>query len=212
MTKKRTRVGIVATGVANVASVTAAVRRTGGIPFLVRGPADVESADRLILPGVGAFGRAMKQLGETNLSEALRDRIARDRPTLAICLGLQVLAQSSEESPGIAGLGVIHARVQRLRAARVPHFGWNRVSVPSQSRYLESGFAYFAHSYAIVSSPAEWTASWTDCGEPILAALERGNVLACQFHPELSGSWGQCLIRQWLLGATIECAVRRPQC
>ena len=128
----------------------------------------------------------------------MRDRIAQDRPTLAICLGLQLLCRSSAESPCVRGLGVVDADVDALRGARVPQFGWNDVTPAPGCSLVEPGFAYFANSYALRAAPEGWAASMAKHGEPFVAAVERGALLACQFHPELSGLWGDLLLRRWL--------------
>ncbi len=192
-------VTVVRTGSANLASVVAALGRAGRTPELVDDAAAVAQAERLVLPGVGAFGAVMARLVELGLVEALTERIAAGRPTLAICLGLQVLASGSDESPGVAGLGVIPGRVTRLPdGVVVPQLGWNRVEADPGCRLLCDGAAYFANSYKLDSAPDGWSVAWSDHGGPFVAALERGAVLACQFHPELSGAWGAALLARWL--------------
>ena len=117
---------------------------------------------------------------------------------LAICLGLQLLAEGSEESPGVAGLGVIAGRAARLPdSVRVPHLGWNSVSAETGA-LVESGFAAYANSYALANAPDGWTVTRTQHGIEFVASLERGSLLATQFHPELSGSWGRDLLARWL--------------
>jgi imidazole glycerol-phosphate synthase subunit HisH len=194
----RPAVSVVSTGVANVASVLAAFRRLGAEPLEVDQAEAISSAELLVLPGVGAFAAAMQALQARGLVEPLRERIRDGRPTLAICLGLQLFAAESAESPGTAGLGIWPDRVVRLRSQRVPQLGWNRVDAARESRYLESGYAYYANSYCLGAEPLGWTASWSDHDGKLVAAVERGSVLACQFHPELSGAWGEQLLRRWL--------------
>jgi len=195
-------VAVVATGVANVASVLAAWRRLGIEARLTRDPAEVIEASHVQLPGVGSFGSAMTSLRQDGLDEALRRRIALGRPTLAICVGLQVLAEASEESPGVSGLGVLPLTVRRFPGhVRVPQFGWNLVEVPGDGdpgeAPLESGYAYFANSYRLTEVPEGWHRAVADHGGPFVAALWRGAVLATQFHPELSGPWGLRLMAQF---------------
>ncbi len=195
------RATIVDTGVSNTASVRAAIRRaTGAEPALTTDPRDVERAERLVLPGVGSFAAGMAALERCGLVGALRRRALDGRPTLAICLGMQALCERSEESPGVRGLGVIPARATRLSGAGlcVPHFGWNEVAPSSEMRGLEPGHAYFAHSYRVERAPEGWAAATCLHGGGFVAALQRGDVLACQFHPELSGRWGARLIERWL--------------
>ncbi len=193
-------VAVVETGVANLASVLAAWRRLGIAARRVLDPDEVRRADRVELPGVGAFGAAMDRLRSTGLDEALAGRVREGRPTLAICVGLQVLCDASEESPGIAGLGLVPGTVRRFPdRVRVPQFGWNRVEAPPGGP-LESGWAYYANSYRLADPPPGWGAAITDHGGPFVAALWRGDVLACQFHPELSGAWGLAMLSRWMRG------------
>lgn len=193
-------VAIVRTGVANIASVASALRRFGHSPVLVREGREIERAELLILPGVGAFGAGMDALRELGLVESLRERVQTDRPTLAICLGLQLLCESSEESPGAEGLGVIPMRVSRLGGSglRLPQFGWNRAEADPECTVLGDGFAYYANSYALRAAPEGWRAAWSDYGGRFVAGLERGAVVVAQFHPELSGPFGHELLSRWL--------------
>lgn len=199
------RIHIVATGVANTASVCAAFRRLGCVTEFVKTLEDIRSASLLVLPGVGAFAAAMTRLRSADQVDVLRQRIAAGRPTLAICLGMQLLGASSEESPGEPGLGIVDAVATRFDAAvRVPHMGWNRVVADPDCELLRTGDAYFANSYrwpaeaAAESAVTSWSVGRAVHGGPFLAAVERGPVLACQFHPELSGEYGAELLRRWL--------------
>lgn len=189
---------IVTTGVANLASIRAAFGRLGMSVRLGDDPGQVRDAERVVVPGVGSFGAAMARLEALGLVSVLRDRVAADLPTLAVCVGLQVLCASSDESPGVAGIGVVPGAVRRFgEGVRVPQFGWNRVQAPPDARFLQSGFAYFANSYRLQAAPADWLAATSEHGGPFVAAIERGRVLACQFHPELSGNWGLSLLERW---------------
>ncbi|HSO21683.1 MAG TPA: imidazole glycerol phosphate synthase subunit HisH [Chondromyces sp.] len=197
-----TEVVVIRTGTANLASVGAALERAGSTVRFSEDPADAEGADLVVLPGVGAFGPVAARLDELGLRDPLTRRIAAGRPTLAICLGLQLLAAASEESPGALGLGVVPATATAFRdGLRVPHLGWNRVTAGDGCSLLENGAAYFANSYKLDEVPTGWTGATTDHGGSFVAAIERGPVLACQFHPELSGAWGQALIERWLAAA-----------
>jgi imidazole glycerol-phosphate synthase subunit HisH len=190
---------IVRTGTANLASMLAGLRRAGASPRLAETADDVRAADRVVLPGVGAFAAAMETLEASGAAAALAERVRAGRPTLAVCLGLQLLGGASEESPGARGLGVFDATARRFgEGVRVPQIGWNRVTPSATSKLVREGDAYFANSYRLVDAPAGWAASLADHGGSFVAALERGPVLACQFHPELSGAWGLELLERWL--------------
>lgn len=192
---------IVSTGVANTASVSAAIRRCGFDAELTDSADRVRSAVRVVLPGVGSFGTGMRRLRERGLDEAIHERVAEQRPLLAICLGLQLLCARSEESPGVEGIGVIKGTVRRLtQGVRAPQFGWNRVEAAGTD-LLTSGYAYYANSFCLAEDPDGWGVATTTHGKRFVAALERGVVLACQFHPELSGQWGGELIKNWIVRA-----------
>lgn len=194
-----TKVSVIRTGLANLASVIAGLRRAGADPVVTENPADVQSASHVVLPGVGAFGAAMKHLEQHDLTAPLRDRIAAGRPTACVCLGLQLLFETSEESPGVRGLASVPLTIQRLpRNVRVPHFGWNEVVPDEGARIIQRGYAYFANSYCAPQRPEGWTCAITTHGIPFVAAMEKGALLACQFHPELSGEWGLGLLQRWL--------------
>jgi glutamine amidotransferase len=197
-----TDVVVIRTGTANLASVAAALQRAGRPVRFSEDPADAERADLLVLPGVGAFGPVAGRLDELRLREPLTRRIEAGRPTLAICLGLQLLASSSAENPEARGLGVVPATATAFRdGLRVPHLGWNRVTAGDGCTLLADGDAYFANSYKLDEVPDGWAGATTDHGGAFVAAIECGPVLACQFHPELSGAWGQALIEHWLAAA-----------
>ena len=195
----KNEVVIVRTGSANLASVVAAFERADAEVLLTRDRAAVDTASRLVVPGVGAFGSVCHSLDRYDLGPSIADRIHAGRPTLAICLGLQSLAESSDENPDVRGLGILQEKVTRFAdGLRVPQLGWNRVVAGDGARLLEDGVAYFANSYKLDTIPDGWKGATSDHGGPFVAAIERGSVLACQFHPELSGHWGQRLIERWL--------------
>ena len=192
-------VTIVPTGTANTASVVAALTRLGAVVEEAASAGDVETSPGVVLPGVGAFGSAMDRIDSLGLVAAIRERIEFNRPTLAVCVGMQLLSRASEESPEATGLKVLEETVGRFGGGvTVPQMGWNRVEPESGSRFVESGWAYFANSYRIDKLPEGWVGSSTDHGGEFVSALERGDVLACQFHPELSGAWGARLLDRWL--------------
>ncbi|MDX9912070.1 MAG: imidazole glycerol phosphate synthase subunit HisH [Phycisphaerales bacterium] len=192
------RACVVRTGVANIASIAAALTRCEIEPVITNDRAAIEDAELLVLPGVGSFASGMRAIRDAGLDGVIIERVMSGRATLAICLGLQMLARESEESPGVEGLGVLDASVTRFpEGVRVPQFGWNCVASESDTAPFESGYAYFANSYRFATAPAGWDAAYTDYAGAFVSALWRGRVLACQFHPELSGPWGLRLIRRW---------------
>ncbi len=192
-------IAIVDTGVANLASIANAFGRLGERVTPTRDPAVVRRAARLVLPGVGAFGPAAAELRARGLDAALRDSLGHGTPLLAVCLGLQLLCDRSEEAPGVPGLGIVSGSCRRLPSGvRVPHLGWNRVVANPDHRFVSSAEAAFANSYALCAAPSGWNAAWTTYGAPFVAALERGDMLACQFHPELSGAYGEGVLARWL--------------
>lgn len=194
------QVVIVRTGVANVASVQAAFERLGAEVILSDDPMIIRDAAHVVLPGVGAFGAGMERLRALALDAPLIARIEAGRATLAICLGLQLLAEQSEESPGVAGLGVLPTRVTRFEgtSVRVPQLGWNKVEAQAGCTFLRDGYAYYANSYKLDAIPDGWSGAMSEHGAPFVAGIERGKVLACQLHPELSGSWGHDVLSRWL--------------
>lgn len=192
------KVLVIDTGNSNLASMLAALKRVGLTPEVITTPDGIDTAERVVLPGVGAFGAGMKRLNELGMSEPVRARIEAGRPLFAVCLGLQLLCASSTESPGVAGLGVLPVTVDRFREAEiVPQLGWNKVTAGEGCQMLRDGYAYYANSYCLREVPEGWAAAHSHHGEPFVAAVERGPVLATQFHPELSGAWGHELMERW---------------
>ena len=196
----RPEVVVLPTGTANLASVLAAFARLGAATRIAKDAAMVEAAERVVLPGVGTFGAALAGLREAGLADAMAGRVRSGAPTLAMCVGLQVLFEESDESADIDGLSLISGRVTRFPdSVRVPQFGWNRIEPQPDCRFLLPGYAYFANSYRVLEAPGCRIAI-AEHGGRFVAGLERGHVLACQFHPELSGSYGHALIAHWLEG------------
>lgn len=191
-------VAIVPTGTANLASVQAAFRRLGAEVAIVEDADAVCRAERVVLPGVGAFGAAAMRLQARGLDVAIRERVLADRPTLCVCVGHQLLFAASEESPGVFGLGVVAGTVTRFpQQVRTPQFGWNWVEAADDTLLLDSGWAYFANSYRALTAPG-WRIATSDHGGRFIAAMEKGNIIGCQFHPELSGVYGAALLARFL--------------
>ena len=202
---------VVPTGSANLASVRAGLRRAGSTAV------ETENVDRvatattpLVLPGVGAFGPAMDSLTQRGLAAALRARIAADLPTLAVCVGLQLLLEASDEAPGVAGLGIVpNSKATRFDAPglRVPQLGWNRVTAPSTGKFLaEDGYASFANSFrltelSVTARDAGFRVATCDYGGRFVAGFEHSNLVACQFHPELSSAYGARILERFIRNA-----------
>lgn len=190
---------IIPTGTANTASIVAGLARAGATPTIARDGTQVATAERVVVPGVGSFGAAMTAVDTNGMRSALTERIREGWPTLAVCVGMQLLCAGSEEDPGQPGLAIIDAALTRFdETVRVPHLGWSRVEPERGNRFLTPGWAYYANSYRLVDIPDGWIGATSEYGDRFVAGLERGDVLACQFHPELSAGWGNALLSAWL--------------
>jgi glutamine amidotransferase len=201
------KVSLIDYGAGNLRSVANALRAIGVEPEITSGPGIPEGTTHLVLPGVGSFGDCMDELSKRGLIEAIRQWVLDGKPYLGICLGYQILFEWSEETPGVAGLGVLAGKVKRFTGQpgiKVPHMGWNSV-IP---RRAESGswqglgtepYFYYVHSYFPVPADDDVIAAETVYGgEKFAAAVERPNLLACQYHPEKSQEAGLRLIRNFL--------------
>lgn len=194
---------LIDTGVANTASITSALLRAGTQRVTVTNdPERIARAERVVLPGVGAFAAAMERLERDGLDQALRERVLVDRPLLAICLGLQLLGTASLESPRVRGLGIVDLVACPLDAAAGrlprPQQGWNEVTADRKCRVLTDGWAAFANGYAFTEHPTGFGVATSDYGGRFVAGLERGALVACQFHPELSGEYGGGVLTRFL--------------
>lgn len=158
-------------------------------------------ASALIVPGVGAFAACMEQLIEVGGAEIIADRVSKSRPIFGICVGMQVLFESSNEKKDTQGLGILRGKVSELNAPVLPHMGWNNVAAAPTSKLfkgVEDESFYFVHSYAAKEPVAESANTITNYGEDFLAAVEKDFVVATQFHPEKSGAAGAKLISNWV--------------
>jgi glutamine amidotransferase len=196
---------VVDLGMGNLRSVSRALERAGGAVQISSDPEIVARAARLVVPGQGHFADCARAMAGP-LGEACRAQLASGRPSLGLCLGMQILFESSEEAPGAPGLGVFAGRVVRFAEGlrlegdarrKVPHMGWNVVRGDGTRLPREDWF-YVVHSYHCVPAEASITVGTCDYGEPVCAAVARDNVLACQFHPEKSSAAGARLLEAFL--------------
>ena len=189
----------------NIKSVENAVRFLGHEVTVTSKAEEILCADHIILPGVGAFGDAMKRLSGAGLEETIRQAVDREIPFLGICLGLQLIFEESEESPGVKGLGLLPGRIRRIPEGdgrKVPQIGWNDLSFPRSSRLFagipEGSYVYFVHSYYLEAGDPADVAARTQYGVSIDAAVEHGKLFACQFHPERSEQIGMQILENFL--------------
>lgn len=192
-------------GVGNTASVRRAFERLGAVVDFTSEPERVARSRRIVLPGVGAFAPARARLAETGLEEALRRAVASGARLLGLCLGFQLLFESSEEFGTTPGLGLVEGRVRPFPpGVRSPHVGWNALGRPEgrEPRLLagvpDGSYVYFVHSFRPEGVPADAVAAWTHHGGPFPSAVESGEVWGCQFHPEKSSAVGRLLLRRFL--------------
>ena len=188
-------------GIGNLRSAEKALARVGADARLTDDPAVIAAADGVVLPGVGAFGRCMDALDRTGLSAVARDAVTRAVPFLAICIGMQLLYDESEENPGRKGLGILPGVVRRLpEGVKHPQMQWNTLDRTRDSMLFkglpEPAWFYFVHSYA--PDDVTHASAMCDYGGPVVAAVERGNVWATQFHPEKSGANGMRLLSNFV--------------
>ncbi|MCR5416386.1 MAG: imidazole glycerol phosphate synthase subunit HisH [Pseudobutyrivibrio sp.] len=181
----------------NIKSVEKAFKILGEDTVLTRDFAVIKKADRVVLPGVGSFADAMNHLKKYELDKAIKEFVATGKPFLGICLGLQLLFESSEESEGVEGLNILPGKVIRIpdnAGLKVPHIGWNSLDFPNKGRLFsgidEGAFVYFVHSYYLQAKDPSIVTATTEYGVNIHASVEKDNVFACQFHPEKSSSVG----------------------
>lgn len=199
----RADVAVIDYGMGNVRSVEKALAHCGASVEVTSAAERIRAARHVVLPGVGAFGDAMDELRRRGLVEPIREAIAADKPFLGICLGLQVLFDSSEESPDVEGFGIVGGTVRRFQTSlKVPHMGWNALSFrrpcPLFEGIAESPNVYFVHSYYVVPSDEEWIATTTDYDGEFVSSVWRGRCFATQFHPEKSQAIGLKMLENFL--------------
>lgn len=188
----------------NIKSVEKALELLGEEVLLTRDRAQLLAAEKVILPGVGSFGDAMQNLKRYGLVEVIHEIVNQGTPFLGICLGLQLLFESSEESPGVQGLGVLKGKVLRFppkEGFKIPHMGWNSLHLQNQGRLFqgipEQSFVYFVHSFYLAASDASIVKATTEYTASVDAAVESGNIFACQFHPEKSSEVGLGILKNF---------------
>ena len=190
-------------GAGNVRSVVNALESLGETVTVVASGQDILSAEKLVFPGVGAFGNMMQILNHKNYGAPLKAYLKSKRPSLGICLGLQALFEGSTEAPEVKGLGILPGSVQRFNIdLAVPHIGWNGLNIKKPS-YIFKGLGedpklYFVHSYYVVTEDEDLVLTTTDYGGPFVSSIQQNNIIATQFHPEKSGSAGRCILKNFL--------------
>lgn len=190
------KIAIIDYGMGNLHSAAKALEKVGAQVKVTSDPELVRQADKVILPGVGAFGDCMKNLNERGLAPVIHEVIAAGKPFLGICVGLQLLFEGSEEDPGVAGLGIFKGMVRKIAAPglKIPHMGWNNLEYRTSSSLFQglppAAYVYFVHSYHAVPTDESCITAVTDYGGQVTAAVGRGLVQAVQFHPEKSSAVG----------------------
>lgn len=197
-------IGIIDYDAGNIRSVEKALHYIGEETIVSRDAETLLKADRVILPGVGSFGQAMENLHRYGLVPVLREIADRGTPFLGICLGLQLLFESSEESPGVEGLGLLKGKIVKIppkEGLKIPHMGWNSLHLQNEGRLFqnvpEGSYVYFVHSYYLQAEEPQIVKATTDYSACIHASVEKGNVFACQFHPEKSSRWGLEILKNF---------------
>lgn len=188
----------------NLKSVEKALNYLGEETIVTRDCRDILTADKVILPGVGAFGEAMERLRKYELDKVIHEVTEKQTPFLGICLGLQLLFAGSEENGGVEGLHILDGEIVRIPAKdelKIPHIGWNSLHLQHQGKLFdgitEGAFVYFVHSYYLKAGDDQIVKASTEYGVDIHASVEQGNVFACQFHPEKSSSTGLQILRNF---------------
>ncbi len=189
----------------NIKSVEKALLFFGEQVCVTREREKILSADRVVLPGVGSFGKAMERIRSCGLEDVIKEIVSRGTPFLGICLGLQLLFERSEECEGVAGLGILRGEIIRIpekEGGKVPQIGWNSLRYPRKGRLFEGvaeeSYVYFVHSYYLKAGEENIVTATTEYNTLIHASVEKGNVFACQFHPEKSSETGLKILRNFI--------------
>lgn len=189
----------------NIKSVEKAVQALGEVPVVTRNREEILRADKVILPGVGAFGDAMKKIRSYGLDDVIHEIVDNKTPFLGICLGLQLLFERSEEGVGEQGLGILKGEIVKIpdgEGLKVPHIGWNSLKFPNEGRLFkgvkEDSYVYFVHSYYLRAEEEEIVKATTEYGTLIHASVEKDQIFACQFHPEKSSEVGLTILKNFI--------------
>lgn len=188
----------------NLKSVEKALKSLHQEVLVSRDSSEILQADKVILPGVGAFGDAMNNLNKFGLIDTIKKVVANNTPFLGICLGLQLLFDKSDETPGVEGLGILKGEILRIppkEGLKIPHMGWNSLEINPQARLFtgisNQSYVYFVHSYYLKAKDEEIVAASTEYSAHIHASVEQGNIFACQFHPEKSSDVGLKILKNF---------------
>ena len=189
----------------NIKSVQKAIEYLGEEVIITREPEVILNASRVILPGVGAFGDAMEKLHKYNLVDVIKEVVKKEIPFLGICLGLQLLFETSDETPGVQGLGILKGKIKRIPdhgELKIPHIGWNSLHLQNNGRLFtgleENPYVYFVHSYHLSNPNLDDVIAYTEyAGTTYGSAVRKGNLYGCQFHPEKSGEVGLQILKNF---------------
>ena len=202
---KNTMIAIIDYDAGNIKSVEKALQLLGQEVVITRDKDIILSADKVILPGVGAFGDAMGKIRQYGLESVIHEVVEKNTPFLGICLGLQLMFERSDETPGVKGLGILKGEILRIPdcpGLKIPHMGWNSLKFPNKGRLFqgieEDSYVYFVHSYYLKAEDENIVTATTDYSTCIHASVEQGNVFACQFHPEKSSDTGLQILKNFV--------------
>jgi glutamine amidotransferase len=196
-------IAVIDYGMGNLKSVTNALEKLGADAVVTRDKQVIKASKAIILPGVGAFGKCIENLEKLELLDFIKETIGEGKQYLGICLGMQVLFESSEEAPGIAGMGVLKGTVPRFTGnIKIPHMGWNNIKIVKETEILRgienSEYFYFVHSYYCSPEDKGIVATTTTYGEEFVSSVQKDNIFACQFHPEKSQKVGLQLLQNFV--------------
>lgn len=197
-------IAIIDYGAGNLHSVKNALDFLGAQSVITGNADEILKADKVILPGVGSFGDALFSLRKNGLDKVVKEVVKNKTPLLGICLGLQMMFEESEESPGVEGLGIFKGKIVKIphTGLKIPHMGWNNITLTKDSALLgqknNSPYVYFVHSYYLTTPQQDIVSAYTEYGKTLAIAVEKDNVFATQFHPEKSGDAGMEILKNFI--------------